>query len=120
MVRNNDCIVYGLKFWDLNRRVLLACGFIDEPGYREDLVKENAVSIKEFNLNQGERIIGFRSSGAGLQMAFHHDLMFIIGFDHSKTLLLKLLKNRNTLSSNRVLLKVPEGVFREIIKYTRY
>ena len=48
----------GIKFWDTNKKTLLAWGYIDEMQYRNN--KDN-FTVEEFQLNRGERIVGIKS-----------------------------------------------------------
>ncbi len=61
-------------------------------------------------------------------MAIHYDFALVVAQDFSKVTMLKLFKHRSkvwkviktktrTLTEGRSFGKVPEGVFREVIKY---
>ncbi len=75
--------------------------------------------MKDFILNQGERIIGIKSSGRGFNKALHFNFELVIGNDLTKFCLMKLFALRNS-TVNSKLMNLPHGVFREIIKYIRY
>ena len=36
MFRKSTGMLYGLKFWDVNKDILLSCGEIDDSDYRKD------------------------------------------------------------------------------------
>ncbi len=54
-------MLYGLKFWDANKTILLSCGEIDDPDYRNF----TTYPVQQFHIKLGERIIGIKSCTEG-------------------------------------------------------
>ncbi len=63
-------LLLGLRFISRNGAVLLSCGHIDFP-YNTRETK--FVRVKELILEEGQRLIGFRSGGRGRNDASHCD-----------------------------------------------
>ena len=59
----------GLKFMDVDEKVLLSCGLIDFNSVRND--KFN--NVFAFTMKEGERLIGVRSFGDHLNRAWHYN-----------------------------------------------
>ena len=49
----------GIKLWDKNGKVLLACGYIDSPASRKNETRK----VTKWHLTEHERIIGIKSVG---------------------------------------------------------
>ncbi len=115
MISKENGLLFGIKLWDANKKVLLETFGMESFYWRE----RPDVSIIEFALKIDERIVGIRSSGGGDKRALHYDFQLIIGLEPTKFVLLKNLVNKKLIISH-VLGKIPNGVFREVIKYVRY
>ena len=77
--------------------------------------------VKEFHLRENQRIVGFKSYSDHKRRAFHKGLQFVLMTPVTKTVLLKLLANKTKVSTTyRGIGKLPEGVFREVIRFVRY
>jgi hypothetical protein len=81
------------------------------PGYQ----------IKEFKLQNNQRIVGFKSVSDESINDLHGGLSFVLMAPVTKTVLLKLLANKKKVScTSRALGKLPKGVLREVIRFVRY
>jgi hypothetical protein len=118
MIDKNCGDLDGLRFLDENGIPLLTCGrMVEDPNC---LATPNCL-IKEFNLQEDQRIVGFKSYSGEFKSAFHGDFQFVLMAPMTKTVLLKLLANKTKVSTtDRGLGKLPEGVFREVIRFVRY
>ena len=77
--------------------------------------------IKEFKLQNNQRIVGFKSVSNKSLNEIHFDLQFILMVPATKLVLLKLLSNKTKVSTtDRGIGKLPEGVLREVIRFVRY
>jgi len=59
----------GIRFFDVNNTKLLESGYWSAENYREHRI----------DLQENERIIGFKSGRRGQSIARHHDFQLIIG-----------------------------------------
>ena len=81
----------GLRFLDINGTPILTCGrMVEDPNC---LVTPGCI-IKEFNLHENQRIVGFKSFSESMAAAFHFDLQFVLMAPITKLVLLKLLANK--------------------------
>ena len=60
----------GIRFFDINNTKLLESGYWTAQSY----YKEHRIDLQE-----GERIIGFKSGRRGQKLAQHYDFQLIIG-----------------------------------------
>ena len=117
-VRKECWFLHGLRFLEKNGTPLLTCGRMVEdpkclatPGYL----------IKEFKLQNNQRIVGFKSVSDESINDLHGGFSFVLMAPVTKTVLLKLLANKTKVSTNdRGFGKLPEGVLREVIRFVRY
>ena len=93
MMFNMSCGFFnGLRLLDENCTPLLTCGrMVEDPNC---LVTPGCL-IKEFNLRENQRIVGFKSISGHYGRAFHYDLQFIMMTPMTKIVLLKLLANKS-------------------------
>ena len=87
-------MLMGIKLWDKNGKVLLACGYIDSAASRKNETRK----VTKWHLTEHERIIGIKSVG-GYKNATHYNFEFVIADDLPKILLLKLLVSRSTVDN---------------------
>ncbi len=108
----------GLRFLDRNGTPLLTCGrIVEDP----NCLDTPGCVKKELNLHDNLRIVGFKSDSGLSSNASHFDLQFILMAPVTKKVLLKLLVDKSKVSySGRGVGKLPEGVFREVIRFVRY
>ena len=52
-------MLMGIKLWDKNGKVLLACGYIDSAASRKNETRK----VTKWHLTEHERIIGIKSVG---------------------------------------------------------
>ncbi len=64
----------GLKFFDIDGKVLISCGLIDNPYNRS----HPGFRLKMLTLNKNERPIGIKSSGRSKNLAQLFSMQFII------------------------------------------
>ena len=64
-------MLYGLKFFDATGNLMIEIGDqFEHPRYRKWPEK---YTFREFILEEGERLLGFKSSGRGFGSAEHYD-----------------------------------------------
>ncbi len=51
--------------------------------------------IKDFNLHEDQRIVGFKSDSGDLCIAYHKSFQFVLMTPMTKTVMLKLLANKS-------------------------
>ncbi len=119
MMFNEPCGgLNGLRFLEKNGTPLLTCGrMVEDP----NCLATPGYLIKEFKLQNNQRIVGFKSNSDESRDDEHYDLQFVLMAPMTKTVLLKLLSNKTKLSTtDRGIGKLSEGVLREVIRFVRY
>ncbi len=75
MIENRSGQLQGIKFWDKKRKVLLACGWIDEEWRNH----KEAWPVAEFSMRVDEQIVGVRSVlKVDVMDAKHYNLELVI------------------------------------------
>lgn len=65
----DTCLFQGIRYYNLNEIVLSAGNLWDD----------SSTSWKDYELEQGERVIGVVSGRRGEPFAYHYDIQFMIG-----------------------------------------
>ncbi len=109
---------WGLRFLNRDGTPILTCGQMVED---LNCFSTLECTIKKFNLHENQRIVGLKSNLAIFGRALHFGLQFVLMAPTTKKVLLKLLVNKSKVScTGRGLGKLPEGVFREVIRFVRF
>ena len=71
MVSEQTGCLLGFRFFTKNHEPILTCGrMIDDPNCESS----PGYLIKEFNLEENQRIVGFKSYSGGGKIVLHYDL----------------------------------------------
>ncbi len=108
----------GLRFLDRKSTPIFTCGrMVEDP----NCLASPDHRVKQFNLHEGQRIVGFKCASDHRGGAVPGDLQFDLMAPITKIVLLKLLANKSLVSrTDRGLGKLPMGVWKEVIRFVRF